>query len=270
MHSLRRLAMMAWRAGAALTLAVAAGCASQQAPADGYRVRKVIVVDPEAKAGTSPSVQLLEDARIQPSMRQAIGEAYAGDPCAADPPARVLARLCSEHPRRPLRPALVRLVDPSGRGIDSVAMERPLADVSIAYLYGDDTRPTFPVTVDLSAGFGSYSGPATRLADVRGGRLEWLTARDAATGKTDTITLATALKTAWRLVPAGGGRLDILQVLCRPDFDAPAGSDIAAQFILTFERYSWDGSRWVRYSRSEHGFWEFEGEETFPERTRFP
>jgi hypothetical protein len=251
------------RSGLALLL-VAAAC-SPRPVQPAYAVQTAFAVT-RGRDGVDGRVELLQDARIRPAMHEAIREAYGDDPCSADPPP-VLRDLCPPRGRRPLLPARLRLVDASGRVVESRAFERPLAELSVAHLYAD-ARPTYLATVDLSAGFGSYSGPLTRPVEVRDGRLRWLTALDARTQRDDSLFLVLTLKTGWRLIPRAAGGRDILQAACRPDFDAPSSASVEQRFIITFEHYTFDGRRWVKRSRSERGFWEYE--DTFPSRDRFP
>lgn len=251
--SLRRLALSA-------LLGVIGACAS--APlhqADGYAVRASYPLTPP-RDRMRGRIELLEDARIDPSMRTAIAESYGADPCAGHPP-DVLNALCDPH-HLPLRPAMLRLVDTSGRVVATRPLERPLADLGVASLYGTERR-SYMLTVDLSAGFGSYSGPYTRFAEPDARGFGWVTADSA--GVTDTLTLVSTLKMAWRLVSDGRGHsADLLLVRCRPDFSV---TDSAA-FTLTFEHYTFDGARWRLLARREPGC--YESDEPFPPRSKFP
>lgn len=214
-------------------------------------------------------LELLEDVRIQPAMREAVRQAWAGDPCADAPPS-VLQPICAARPRMALRPALLRLLDDRGRVIASETLARPLAELDVAHLYGSEGR-TYLLTVDLSSGAGSYSGPSTRLAEPDGRSLGWLVAVGTIERGADTITLARTLKTAWRTAPAvDRSGQDLLMVRCRPDFDAPDSVPELERFIMIFDRYSFDGSRWIHRQRQERGFWEDDGPESFPTRARFP
>jgi len=144
-----------------------------------------------------------------------------------------------------------------------------VAEVTSVHLYGD-RRATYLVTVDLGAGLGSYSGPVTRLAEVRQGQLHWVQGWDVRLEQDSELRLLSSLKTAWRLVPRRDGRgQEILLLACRPDISAAANTSSGQQFLLAFVRYSFDGSRWRRYERTEPGFWE-DGDAPFPDRSRFP
>jgi hypothetical protein len=164
----------------------------------------------------------------------------------------------------PLRKAAIHLVDSQGKIVQSEELEHPLAKLERVRLYGDQ-RDTWLVTVDCSAGFGSYSGPVTELLEVRGGRMQWVERLDRATGKTGRISLMQSLKTVWQMVPASSGMgKDILEAACRPEgVDA---NDV--KFKLNYARYTLAGNRWVRLAREEEGFSEFE--DGFPDRKLFP
>ena len=250
-----------------VALLLVAGACTRTEPTAEYAVRASFPLT-QARDRIAGRVELLEDARIKPAMRQAIRESYAEDPCSGDSRA-LLPQICRDGEPRVLA-ALFRVVDGTGKTLAARRLERPLAELTVARL-APDANQTYLLTVDLSAGIGSYSGPVTRLAEVRGGRLRWLTAYDAASGRADTVHLVSTLKTAWRFAPGtrGVGR-EMLQVACRPDFNAPPDAAVEQAFIITFERYAFESGRWVRHARSEHGFWEMDGEESFPPRARFP
>lgn len=242
---------------------VLSACASGASLPNGYvaRVSLPLAPGPDRMRGR---LELLEDARIRPAMRPAISEAFGGDPCAEGPEA-VLRSLCDGSGHSPLRPALLRLLDARGRIVTTYTAERPLADLSVTRLYGSERR-TYVFTVDLSAGVGSYSGPYTRFAEPEAGSFGWLTA-DGAGVATDTITLVSTLKTAWRATPRVDGRgEDLLMVMCRPDLAAPDSSTDG--FILTFRRYTFDGRHWLVRQREVRGC--YESDEAFPAAARFP
>jgi hypothetical protein len=164
----------------------------------------------------------------------------------------------------PLHPAVLRLRDAHQQIVAETTFERELVRIRIEGLHPG--RRTILATTDLSAGFGSYSGPVTELLEVRGGKLETITARDAQSGAIQPIHLASTLKTAWKLVPAAASNSstkDILEVACRPNFDLKD-----TKFFLTYTRYHWDGSGWVAFTRKVHGFWE--SDNSFPPLERFP
>jgi len=250
--------------GALLVLAASAAVSSQQ-PA-GYAVRTSLALTP-GPDHVRGRIELLEDARIRPEMREAIRQAWGGDPCAgqADP---VLAPLCSDTERARLRPALLRLIDPNHRVVAIDTLERPIAELSRTRLY-DTARRTYLLTVDLSAGIGSYSGPYTRLAEPTAHGFGWLVAADSADARRDTITLVTTLKSGWRRVPRSEGKgIDLLMVRCRPDLSSPPTD--SARFILTFVRFTFVNGQWTVRRRQEPGCWENDDDSSFPDESRFP
>jgi hypothetical protein len=195
--------------------------------------------------GIDGELQVLQDARLTPSLRDQLWG--TGDAGAA--PAS-------------LRDATVRLVRSDGSLVQAEQLERPLARLESDYLYAD-RRSTYLLTVDYSAGFGSYSGPATFLLEVKSGRLSWIEAKDPRSGRTERISLADTLKSAWKIVGArtGSGK-DLLQALCRPDFETEG------EFKIIYIRYFYDGKVWQERVRETKGFSEFE--DGFPDIKLFP
>jgi hypothetical protein len=251
-----------------LVAAVLAGCARPHVAPSPYAVRTSFSLA-RARDGIDGRIELLEDARIRPEHREAIRQAWGFPPCGA-PIDSALTTLCRDLGGDSLPSAVVRVVSVDGTEIDRRALERPLGELSTVRLYGD-ARPTYLVTVDLSAGMGSYSGPLTRFAELYDGRLRWLLAARLPDESSDTLTVAVTLKTGWRFWPrADGAGQDILLVACRPDFDAPTAPDSDAKFRVTFTRFSFERGRWVERARSEPGFWENEDDSSFPPRTSFP
>jgi hypothetical protein len=241
--------------------AIVVGCTPPTVPA-GYAVDVSLPLAPGPDR-MSGRLEVLEDERIRPEMRTAIADAFGDDPCVDRPPA-VLESLCRAR-GQPLRPALLRLKNAHGDIVATRTAARPLAALAMLRLYGTERR-TYLFTVDLSAGLGSYSGPFTRLAEPDSSGFGWLVA-DSAAVATDTITLISTLKTAWRTWPRRDGRgQDLLMVLCRPDFSAPDSEP--SRFLLTFERYTFDGHRWVLRQRQRDGC--YESDEPFPAATNFP
>jgi hypothetical protein len=195
--------------------------------------------------GIDGELRVLQDARLTPSLKdQMWGTGDAGADTAS------------------LQNATVRLVRADGLLVQSEELERPLSRVESVHLYAD-RRSTYLLTVDYSAGFGSYSGPATFLLEVRSGRLAWMAAKDPRTDRTERISLANTLKSAWRVVGArtGSGK-DLLQALCRPDFETEG------EFKMIYVRYFYDGKVWQERVRQTKGFSEFE--DGFPDVKLFP
>src|SRR5882724_4850066 len=106
----------------------------------------------KAAGGIDGALQLLQDARLTPSLRKQLwgsGEASSDGVT--------------------FQNAAIRTVSPDGKTLESEVLERPLATLESVHLYGD-SRTTYLITVDYSAGFGSYSGPATLLLEISDGR----------------------------------------------------------------------------------------------------
>lgn len=160
-----------------------------------------------------------------------------------------------------LSPAVLQVVDVSGRVQDRLVLDRQLARF-------EREQPTLAgsslwlLTVDYSAPAGSYNGPITFPLTVRDARIHMIDAVDEQ-GKSAPVRLMRSLKSDWRLEPAqrGGGQ-EILYVSTSPDFNKPG------DFLVTYERLSLKEGRWLRHTRQEPGFWESDGE--FPERQSFP
>jgi hypothetical protein len=145
-------------------------------------------------------------------------------------------------------------------------LERPLATIDQVSLRSD--RASYQVTVDNSIGFGSFTGPYTRFAEVTQGTLEWLRTIDAKTGKPVQVSVSSRLKSGWKLSPTASGGKEILEITCIPRVDdsKPQGADITASNTLT--RYPFEGDRWQMYTRTGKGCWE--NDIPFPTRAVFP
>jgi hypothetical protein len=123
------------------------------------------------------------------------------------------------------------------------------------------------VMFDDSAGFGSYSGQETVLFDLRGGRLERVTARGD-NGVAVPITLGNRLKSAWRIANAREGEETIEWVDCKPIFPRSDLKSTRADFLTTFTTYRLTDGIWHYRSRTVPGYWESEGD--FPAHSQFP
>lgn len=209
----------------------------------------------QAVNGVDGELQILKDERITASIAKTVWNkgAFEGKP----------EDTVSSFKELPPRNAQIRVVDRHGKVIDSEKLERPLARLGIAKLYAD-SKVTYSVTVDYSAGFGSYSGPITSFVEVSGGHLSWLEAVDH-DGKHRKVSVMSSLKTAWRIAPVADGGREILEAACRPtEKTLKTGDD----FQIIYSRYYFDGTQWRLVSRKVPGFSEFE--DGFPRRSRFP
>jgi len=207
----------------------------------------------KATNGIEGELQLMQDARLTPSLRTQLWGTGPSGSDAAEPPLN----------GGPLLNAEVRIVNSDGKPVVSEELERPLTKLEAARLYSGSGR-TYLVTVDYSAGWGSYSGPITFLVEITDGRLRWLDRAESATGKRERIALMESLKTEWKIVAASSGSgKEILMVACRPTLE-PGN----AKFTLLYSRYFFDGKSWVELVREQEGYWE--SQDDFPDRSLFP
>jgi hypothetical protein len=154
-------------------------------------------------------LQILEDSRLTPERREKLWGS-GGINIDDDP---TLSTFRSEPPHN----AQLRILDAKGNVSEILPLEQPLAKLSSTMLYGT-LQPTYLVTVDYSAGFGSYSGPITLLGEVHDGSLHWLEAVNRATGEKSQIRLMASLKTTWKIVQSSSrARKEILLAACRPN-----------------------------------------------------
>jgi hypothetical protein len=210
--------------------------------------------------GFTGRLELLEDARITRELDKTMWQS-GGPEMALDPGDPLLKQL----DKSPFQPATLRLLDRKGRVVAEQKLERELARLEVHQLHPGH-RSIF-VTTDLTAEFGSYSGPLTQILDLSAGALDYLQARDPVADKHGIISLPATLKTAWRLVatPARSGPgNEILLVACRPE----SFGGKSTRFMITYTRYHWTGSEWVSAHTQRPGMWE--AEQPFPSFARFP
>jgi hypothetical protein len=210
-----------------------------------------------ASDGFAGRLELLEDSRLTADLDKVLWES-GGPEIALDGKDLRYRELTAV----PLLHAALRLLDNHSRVIQEMTLEREQARIRTEQL-GSGHR-TILVTTDLSAGFGSYSGPVTELLDVSRGKIVVVSARDSQSGKISPIYLPNTLKTAWKVAPAtarSGASKDILEVACRPNADA-------SRFYVTYTRYHWNGTGWIAFSLETQGYWEDDGK--FPSAERFP
>jgi hypothetical protein len=238
--------------------------AGPTADTPGYRIAgSVALSDPPGK------IEVLEDERLSPKMREKWRGGDAATFCAPPPADPAAASLCASIKERALRGAIVRLVDGTGTVLDRRAFARELVDVSPAKWY-EAPRHVTAVTADFGVGFGSYSGLTTFFVERNGAQLHWLETFDVAAGKTTELALTRTLKSDWQPVKrADAHGADILAVRCHPDLPRTVEPDRRElPFVIIYERYTFDGARWVRKERKEPGFWE--SDRGFPSRDKFP
>lgn len=215
--------------------------AAQAPKADAkYVVRETIDLTP-ALHGTTGRLELLTDARIKPDMSDA--DTF-------------------DFPH-----AKIRVVGADGSVSQEKTLERSRATLDTAPpLYGQRRNlPTYLLTVDYSAGMGSYNGPITFLVEVVNGAMRFAPVQ----GKP--ISLMRSLKTDWKFSPQkgrSGQTTDILEVSCRPRANIGGNADPNKDFVTTYRRFHWNGRSWTKREKTRLGFWEDDGH--FPPLTRFP
>lgn len=240
----------------------------QSVETPGYRITNSIDLSASAAAATA-RIELLEDQRLSPKIREELRGKDVAMFCAEPPRDSDAASLCASIKDRALRGAMVRLVDQKRTVLDQRTFARELAEISPARLY-KPPRNVFAVTVDFGVGFGSYAGLTTYFVEPSGGRLHWLTSFGLAAAKPTEVALARTLKSDWHTVARVDHRgFDILAVRCQPDLHGPVQPDgVDLPFVIIYERYSFDGARWLRKERRDPGFWE--DDQSFPSGEKFP
>lgn len=160
------------------------------------------------------------------------------------------------------RPALLRWLKADDTVQATLNLEHPLARLTTRHAApGEPPR----VTVDLSAGLGSYSGPVTRWVVQRDGAIGWAKTVDDQ-GREVEVSVMESLKTAWKRRLRKDGRLDIYEAACRPRFKQDEHGE--ALFSVIYTHFRFNQGTWSVSSRSENGFWEMEGD--FPRVSVFP
>jgi hypothetical protein len=158
---------------------------------------------------------------------------------------------------RPEAPATLELLGCQGQQLDRMTLDSPLAKLDPRPVRGAPF-PTVLVTVDLTAEFGSYSGPLTMPVQIVDAKLGWATARSAE-GIVKPIAVAKTGKAAWKRVLVGKASEDLLSVSCQPG---------EAGFTVSYQRFHPTPLGWVSALRVEAGFWESDA--SFPASNSFP
>ena len=211
----------------------------------------------QASNGVDGYLELRQDARLTPKLIDLMWG--TGDVNVDNDPQ--LGAFKSNPPRS----GEIDVVDRAGRILDVKKLERPLAKLRVAQLYSD-AKLTYLLTVDYSAGFGSYNGPMTSLVEVNSGHFRWIESTELRTGKTGQISLMDSLKTTWKLVDAPHGKgKQILLAQCRPDWSSVRDDP---NFTTQYARFYFDGTRWLAKVRTVKGLSEFD--QGFPSRRNFP
>jgi len=140
--------------------------------------------------------------------------------------------------------------------LDHLELAAPLARIEPEPLHGTPV-PTWLVSADLTADFGSYSGPLTLPVEIVVHRLRVARSRGPA-GASAPIHLAATGKAAWRRVVSAQGD-ELLSVASAMDHDA---------FVTTWRRYRITAQGWRWTQRQAPGLWESDAD--FPDFAQFP
>ena len=209
----------------------------------------------QAPNGVSGTLELLMDSRLTASIREEMwGQ---GDWSIVFPPE---SSIFKEFSALPPGSARIEIRDNSGKLLATRALDVPLAKIEEWSPVGK-TNWGYLLTQDYSTGMGSYSGPGTTLIQISGAAIHDASALDAKTHQEEPIRLAKTLKQDWKIMTGGNGT-EILTVSCHPK---SAEDD---SFVVEYMRYAFEGTRWLKYSRQETGFWE--SDHPFPPRSAFP
>ena len=146
----------------------------------------------------------------------------------------------------PDRRGVLRVVSDSGRELDRVLLGSATVSIEQKVLRPDG-RPTFLVTEDLTAAFGTYSGPSTTLYDVEEAHLAPVLTND---GKE--MSGAQTMHATWHLERRGKGQ-DFLGARIVPKVEADGGTSFETRFV----RFSYTKDGWVAVMRTEPGEAEF-------------
>lgn len=161
------------------------------------------------------------------------------------------------------RPGLLRLMGAKGEIFDSVELECLFAEVKRVYLYSA-ARPSYEITCRYT-NEAPYGGDETFFYDLKNTRLARLAAFDRKTGEKVPMEFTNAHRSGWRYQAAGRGAKDILSVVTGWQNIGENDGD----FYLRYERFHFDGRRWVRYERRVDGE-AWEDEFGFPKTSLFP
>ena len=220
------------------------------APPPGYTVVQRLAV---AGPG-SPVLVVLEDRRLTSKLRE---EAWGAGPpdMQLDPHDPLSAQLA----HAPFLPTRLQLLSPTGQVLaETREKDYPLARVEPAPIHGLPV-PTFFYTVDMSAGFGGFSGPATVLLTPTTRGLTPVQVVPDRGGKPDTLGFMSTLHAQSAIVPARrSGPEEIEVAVC--DRTTPNGR-------LTLYTSRFLNGQWHRAERNGGAC---DDVEVMPPRSAFP
>lgn len=202
--------------------------------------------------GLSGTLELLLDERLTASVREKLWG--VGDWSLVLAPESATYRAFAS---RPPTSALLRVVDVNGAVVSKRELERPLAKLEAWGSVSNRDR-YFLLTEDLSAGFGSYSGLATTLVEVKRGSIHESEACDSDSHRKERFRLMKGIRSDWRITRRDSGG-EILSVSSHPKD--------SLGFVTEYLRYRYDGRQWQVYKREVAGSWT--SDEPFPQRAVF-
>jgi hypothetical protein len=203
--------------------------------------------------GMNGKMELLLDSRLTPAVRKLMWG--TGDwPFVLSPESELFKEFSATPPAR----ARLVISDNSGKVIADRTLDAALAEIK-EWSPAPGRNHEYLLTIDHSAGAGSYNGLATIVIRVSQSSLHDVESVEVASQKQELIRLTKTLKSDWR-IDSSSGVANILFVSCHP------GKTYS--FVIDYVRYEWNGSAWLKYVRKTPGVWESDG--PFPARSVFP
>jgi hypothetical protein len=257
-------------------LAVTLAACSPGKPIE-YVVHQSVVVADAGKP-TERRIEILEDARLTPAMREAM---WGGSKNPADfldaPGVTADGALKKSFAETETRHALVRLIDRDGKALAERRLDCELAATSDHPLPQQGGRAVWALGNDCSTGDGLYAGMITHFFTVETDKIVWQHYKDAATGEDEELTVVQAPRITWHLTPRDHAD-QILEVSCHPDFSDPRfqsvkpGEELPTDLpdVVDYIRYRADGrGGWIRQQRTaKNRIWDVRQE--FPAENEFP
>ncbi len=249
--------------GLLASLLTLASCAP--APDAGYTLYQTILIDHGSSDGRR--LQVLEDERLTPGMRRLMwGGPKAPLAIASglgislqDP---TIARLLDP----PIRPAMLRLQDASGKTLALRHFDCPLAELNEAPLPQGQTE-VWAIGVDCHTGSGNYEGLVTRLFWIVNDQFEWQRYTDGKIDEPIELTLLNSPKIAWHLSSAPRAE-EVEEVSGIPDFTGLKPGQEPTKTVIDYVVYRFKDGLWHRTERLMPGDWR--QEDGFPAAGAFP
>jgi hypothetical protein len=167
-------------------------------------------------------------------------------------------KLFQEFSKMPPGNAKLQIRDEGNDLLSERLLGAPLAELQEMHIDGE-SDDTFLLTVDHSAGFGSYSGLVTTLLQIHGTKFRDLEAQVVGTRSHEPIRVVKSLKADWKMFP-GSREPEILSISCRPGQDN--------SFVIVYVRYYLHRGAWFKRQRIRPGLWE--SDRAFPPQSAFP